>query len=77
MYLFRRKLTSAEKIKILPGEGIKTFHFSPEENKTGSKKQGLPIFDEHPLTQIQRGLEYMWKQRGYLKNKYRDVRVLN
>ena len=69
----QRKLTSADKIKILPGEGINTSHFSPQENKPVARSKAFQFLMSTRLLKS-KGVGVYVEAARVLKNKYRDVR---
>jgi glycosyltransferase involved in cell wall biosynthesis len=69
----QRKLTSADKIKILPGEGINTSHFSPQENKPVARSKAFQFLMSTRLLKS-KGVGVYVEAARILKNKYRDVR---
>jgi len=69
----QRKLTSADKIKILPGEGINTLHFSPQENKPVARSKAFQFLMSTRLLKS-KGVGIYVEAAKILKNKYRDVR---
>jgi glycosyltransferase involved in cell wall biosynthesis len=69
----QRKLTRAEKIKILPGEGINTVHFSPQENKPVARSKAFQFLMSTRLLKS-KGVGVYVEAARLLKNKYRDVR---
>ena len=69
----QRKLTGAEKIKILPGEGINTTHFSPRENKPVARSKAFQFLMSTRLLKS-KGVGIYVEAARVLKNKYRDIR---
>ncbi len=68
-----RKLTSEEKIKILPGEGINTIHFSPQTNKPVARSKAFQFLMSTRLLKT-KGVGVYVAAARILKNKHRDVR---
>ncbi len=69
----QRKLTSQEKIKILPGEGINTIHFSPQTNKPVARTRAFQFLMSTRLLKS-KGVGVYVAAARMLKNKHRDVR---
>ena len=69
----QRKLTSKEKIKILPGEGINTIHFSPQTNKPVARSKAFQFLMSTRLLKS-KGVGVYVEAARVLKNKHRDVR---
>jgi glycosyltransferase involved in cell wall biosynthesis len=68
-----RQLVSAEKIKILPGEGINTTHFFPQSNKPVARTKAFQFLMSTRLLKT-KGVGVYVDAARILKNKYRDVR---
>jgi glycosyltransferase involved in cell wall biosynthesis len=68
-----RKLVSAGKIKILPGEGINTAHFSPQANKPVARGKAFQFIMSTRLLRS-KGVGIYIEAARILKNKYREVR---
>jgi glycosyltransferase involved in cell wall biosynthesis len=69
----QRKLTSADKIKILPGEGINTTHFLPQENKPVARSKAFQFLMSTRLLKS-KGVGVYVEAARLLKTKYRDIR---
>ncbi|HET7000990.1 MAG TPA: glycosyltransferase family 4 protein [Puia sp.] len=70
----QRKLLAGEKIKILPGEGINTDHFSPQSNKPVARTKAFQFLMGTRLLRS-KGVGVYIEAARILKNKYRDVRL--
>jgi glycosyltransferase involved in cell wall biosynthesis len=68
-----RKLVSADKIKILPGEGINTAHFFPPTNKPVARSKAFQFIMSTRLLRS-KGVGIYIEAARILKNKYREVR---
>jgi len=69
----QRKLADSEKIKILPGEGINTDHFSPQSNKPVARTKAFQFLMGTRLLRS-KGVGVYIEAARILKNKHRDVR---
>jgi glycosyltransferase involved in cell wall biosynthesis len=69
----QRRLVSAEKIKILPGEGINTDHFFPQSNKAVARSKAFQFLMGTRLLRS-KGVGVYVEAARILKNKHRDVR---
>jgi glycosyltransferase involved in cell wall biosynthesis len=69
----QRKLTSAEKIKILPGEGINTAHFFPQVNKPVARSKAFQFLMSTRLLRS-KGVGIYVEAARILKNKHREIR---
>jgi glycosyltransferase involved in cell wall biosynthesis len=69
----QRKLVSAEKIKILPGEGINTDHFFPQANKPVARSKAFQFLMGTRLLRS-KGVGVYVEAARILKNKHRDIR---
>ncbi len=68
-----RKLTIAEKIKILPGEGINTSYFFPLSNKSVARSKAFQFLMSTRLLRS-KGVGVYVEAARMIKNKYREVR---
>ncbi len=68
-----RKLVSADKIKILPGEGVNTEHFFPQTHKPVARTKAFQFLMGTRLLRT-KGVAVYVEAAGILKKKYRDVR---
>ena len=68
-----RKLVSAEKIKILPGEGINTEYFFPQSNKPIARTRAFQFLMGTRLLKT-KGVGVYFEAARIIKNKYREVR---
>jgi glycosyltransferase involved in cell wall biosynthesis len=69
----QRKLVSAEKIKILPGEGINTDYFFPQANKAVARSKAFQFLMGTRLLRS-KGVGIYIEAARILKTKYREVR---
>jgi glycosyltransferase involved in cell wall biosynthesis len=69
----QRRLVGAEKIKILPGEGINTDHFFPQSNKAVARSKAFQFLMGTRLLRS-KGVGVYVEAARILKNKYHDVR---
>jgi glycosyltransferase involved in cell wall biosynthesis len=69
----QRKLVSAEKIKILPGEGINTTHFYPQTNKPVARSRAFQFLMSTRLLKS-KGVGVYVEAARILKIKHRDIR---
>jgi glycosyltransferase involved in cell wall biosynthesis len=69
----QRKLVSAEKIKILPGEGINTEFFFPQINKPIARSKAFQFLMGTRLLRS-KGVGVYVEAARILKNKHRDIR---
>ena len=69
----QRKLTVKKKIKILPGEGINTIHFSPQTNKPVARSKAFQFLMSTRLLKS-KGVGVYVEAAKMLKNKRHDVR---
>jgi glycosyltransferase involved in cell wall biosynthesis len=69
----QRKLTSAEKIKILPGEGINTAHFFPQANKPVARSKAFQFLMSTRLLRS-KGVGIYVEAARILKKKHREIR---
>src|SRR5450432_2423791 len=69
----QRKLVSAEKIKILPGEGINTTHFFPQANKPVARTKAFQFLMGTRLLRS-KGVGVYVEAARILKNRHRDIR---
>lgn len=68
-----RDLVSAQKIKILPGEGINTEYFFPQTHKPVARSKAFQFLMGTRLLRT-KGVGIYVEAAGMLKNKYRDIR---
>jgi glycosyltransferase involved in cell wall biosynthesis len=68
-----RGLVSAEKIKILPGEGINTEYFFPQSNKPVARSKAFQFLMSTRLLRS-KGVAVYVEAAKILKNRYRDIR---
>jgi glycosyltransferase involved in cell wall biosynthesis len=68
-----RKLVSAKKIKILPGEGINTTHFYPQVNRPVARTKAFQFLMSTRLLKS-KGVGIYVEAARMLKNKYLDIR---
>jgi glycosyltransferase involved in cell wall biosynthesis len=68
-----RKLVTAEKIKILPGEGINTTHFYPQTNKPVARSKAFQFLMSTRLLKS-KGVGVYVEAARILKNKHHDIR---
>jgi glycosyltransferase involved in cell wall biosynthesis len=68
-----RKLVNAQKIKILPGEGINTEYFFPQTHKPVARTKAFQFLMGTRLLRS-KGVGVYVEAARILKNKYRDVR---
>jgi glycosyltransferase involved in cell wall biosynthesis len=68
-----RKLVSAEKIKILPGEGINTEYFFPQSNKPIARTRAFQFLMGTRLLKT-KGVGVYFEAAKIIRNKYREVR---
>jgi glycosyltransferase involved in cell wall biosynthesis len=68
-----RNLTTAEKIKILPGEGINTSFFLPQLNKPVARSKAFQFLMCTRLLRS-KGVGVYIEAAKMIKNKYREVR---
>ena len=68
-----RKLVTAGKIKILPGEGINTAHFFPQTNKPVARTRAFQFLMSTRLLRS-KGVGIYVEAARMLKNKHLDIR---
>jgi glycosyltransferase involved in cell wall biosynthesis len=68
-----RKLVNAEKIKILPGEGINTDYFFPQSHKPIARTRAFQFLMGTRLLKT-KGVGVYFEAARIIKNKYQDVR---
>jgi len=68
-----RRLVSADKVKILPGEGINTDHFFPQANKPVARSKAFQFLMGTRLLRS-KGVSVYFEAARILKNKNRDIR---
>jgi len=69
----QRRLVSADKVKILPGEGINTDHFFPQANKPVARSKAFQFLMGTRLLRS-KGVSVYFEAARILKNKNRDIR---
>ena len=68
-----RKLVSFDKVRILPGEGINTTYFSPQNNKPIARSKAFQFLMSTRLLRS-KGVGIYIEAARILKGKYREVR---